>query len=297
MKKRIALVGLGNLSPKISPALNESSCVEVIAVCDINPNAIGRDMYKETPFYTDYRELKKLSPDYVYIATDPGTHYEIADYFIDNGIAVLSDKPPTKTLEEYSALLQKSTDNNVFYNVVYHFRYSREILWLKEHLKDFGSLVFASARYDDPYCESSVILPGREKLMGAWLDSASNILGVWSFLFPELIPQAVKTSFKKDSIHQLPIYAEAYFRWGNTPFSITISWMNNTRSKEMIFVFESDVVYIDLPNQEVYVNGELKLKNYDVQSTIVHYKNFFNNFNKFFDNNQDRSLTELLYEC
>ena len=296
MKKRIALVGLGNLSPKLSPSLTDNAFVEVVAISDKEEQAVGRTMYGDVPYHKDYRELVRYQPDFVYVATDPATHCEIAAFFLERGFAVLSEKPPTRTWEEYQVLKELAARKHVFYNVVYHFRYSRELLWLKEHLSDFGRLTFASARFDDPYCENGANLPGREFLMGAWMDSGSNILGAWSFLFPELICEDAHTTIERDSIHHLPIRAVAAFRWNQTPFSISISWENHTRNKEMLFVFERDVVYIDLPTQKVYVNGKLVLKNSDPQSTVVHYTNFFNGFDRFYTDQQGDTVTAFLYQ-
>lgn len=295
MKKKLALIGLGNLSPKLSPALTDNSHVEVIAICDKNSQAIGRYMYGDAPFFTDYHSLLQLNPDYVYVATNPKTHYEITKYFLNNGVSVLCDKPPTQSFEEYLSLKEAAHNKGVSFEVVYHFRYSHEILWLKKHLKQFGKLMFASARFDDPYCKDDTILPGRELLMGAWMDSGSNILGAWSFLFPDIDPQNANASMTLDSIYNIPIQTVSSFQWDQTLFSIAISWKNNTRNKEMVFAFEKSVVYIDFPNQEIYVNGKLVLKNYDIQSTAGHYSNFFNEFETFRQDKTGENVVKLLY--
>ena len=295
MKKRIALIGLGNLSPKLSPALSNNRGVDVIAICDKNENAIGRRMYGDVPFYTDYRQILACKPDYVYIATNPEAHFEPARFFLEHNIRVLCDKPPTMTLDEYRNLKQLAHEKDVYYNVIYHFCYSREILWLKEHIGQFGRLIYANARFDDPYCENGVILPGRELLRGAWVDSASNILGVWAFLFDELTLDCQNMTTETDAAHGLPIRVMAQLSWEKIPFSIAISWKNHTRNKEMIFVFEKATIYIDFPNQEVYVNGKLVLKNYDEQSTVVHYTNFFNEFEAFSREKKNGKVIELLY--
>lgn len=296
MKKRIGLIGLGNLSAKFSTVLCNNSSVEIVAVCDKNEYAVGRYMYGATPYYKDYHELAECELDYVYIATDPQTHYEIADFFLDCGIPVLSEKPATVTFAEYRALIDKATERKLFYNVIYHFRYSYEILWLRRHINDFGKLIYASARFDDPYFEDNAILPGRELLMGAWMDSASNILGTWSFLFPDIVPYHSCSTIERDTEHNLPIHVVANFEWKQIPFSIMISWKNHTRNKEMTFVFEKGVVYIDFPNQEIYLNGKLEMKHQGKQSTMMHYVNFFNGFDQFCCDRQNDSITELLYK-
>lgn len=295
MKKRLALIGLGNLSQKIYPALKNSLCVTVVAICDRNGHAIGRNLFDDVPYYKDYHHVVECALDFVYVATNPETHYEIANYFIEMGISVLSEKPPTSSFEEYTALVEKAKINGVFYHTIYHFRYSNEILWLKKHREEFGNLSFAYARFDDPYCNGTTIMDGREALMGAWRDSASNIMGAWSFLFPCFVPDRIDSTMEKDLVHHLPIYAHVNINCGDIPFSMTISWKNNTRNKEMMFVFEKDVVYMDFPNQEVYVNGELVQKLYEEQSTTVHYMNYFNHFDLYFKDEQDTSVTELLY--
>ena len=64
----------------------------------------------------------------------------------------------------------------------------------------------------------------------------------------------------------------------------------------MTFVFEKGVVYIDFPNQEIYLNGKLEMKHQGKQSTMMHYVNFFNGFDQFCCDRQNDSITELLYK-
>lgn len=294
-KKTLALVGLGNISPKLSPVIKNNNYCELIVVCDINEKSIGRQYYKNIPFHKDYHDLLEYYPDYVYVATDPASHYEIASFFLAQGISVLCEKPPTVSFDEFKALNALAERMGVGYHVIYHFRYSNEILWLKDHMQTFGELRFASARYDDPYCDGSHIIEGRQYLMGAWMDSASNILSAWSYLFPRLSPENLAYTIERDEKFHLPIRVVASFEWNRIPFSIRISWKNNTRNKELIFVFEKGVVYIDLPNQEIYFNGERKLSNNYSQSTMAHYNNFFNDMAGFLKDKQNDAVTKVLY--
>ena len=140
-KKNIAIVGLGENQKNLNRALQTCGSIALAAVCDINPDAVGRKYYPNVPFYSDYRELVKICGlDYVYVSVEPQGHYEVASFFIEAGIDVLCEKPPTSTFDEYLALVEQSRSKGTFFNIVYHFRFSNEALWLKNHLDEFGPL-------------------------------------------------------------------------------------------------------------------------------------------------------------
>lgn len=295
-KKNIAVIGLGDNQKNLHQALLSSDSIELVAVCDKNPDAIGRRYYSDIPFYSNYRELADVEGlDFVYISVDPQHHFEIAKFFLDIGIAVLCEKPPTSNLEEYLVLIEMSRSTGTFFNVVYHFRYSNEALWLKEHLGEFGRLIFSEATFYDPYFVEGEIIDGREALGGCWMDSASNILSVWSGLFPSLNPHPEGFTFEQALESRLPVKAISVFSDGEATFSIHIEWVECFRGKRMGFLFEDAYVLLDFTAQAVFVNGEMVECFGTDRATPHHYLNFFNHFEDFLSESQNIEMTKFLY--
>lgn len=105
-KVRCAVVGVGYLGrfhAQKYKALVED--VEFIGVCDASPER-AREIGAElgVPAFNDYRELKGRV-DAVTIASTTRTHYEIAKFFLENGIHVNVEKPMTVTIEEAEDLV------------------------------------------------------------------------------------------------------------------------------------------------------------------------------------------------
>lgn len=299
MKKRIVLIGLGDNSKNLHGALRGSETITLVGVCDKDVNARGRVYYGGIPFFRDYRDILKCNPDYVYIATDPKSHAGISEYFIRSGVPVLCEKPPAASFEEYQQLVLLAESEDVFFNIVYHFRYSNEIQWLRELLPRLGRLVAAEAVYFDPYCQDRKITDGRESLGGCWLDSASNILSAWSYLFPNLEPKPLSHHFEYDKEFHLPIQSLHGFQSGNAGFQISIDWTQPIREKRMTFFFANNnannIIHLDFTNQSVYLNGCLMERFHAEKSTPVHYRNFFAHFDSAVFDEQALPVTQYLY--
>jgi predicted dehydrogenase len=109
---RCAVVGVGYLGrfhAQKYKALNDLA--ELVAVCDASAERsaeVGKELGVE--FETDHRKLLGLV-DAVTIAASTRAHFEIARYFLANGVHVNLEKPMTSTLaeaEELVALAERS---------------------------------------------------------------------------------------------------------------------------------------------------------------------------------------------
>lgn len=89
------------------------------------------------PLFTSYRDdaiLSQIRPDGVIIATPTNSHYEIADYFLSQGIPVLIEKPITTSADLAQKLFDRAAEKNTFLHVGHVERYNKA--WQK------GSLLF-----------------------------------------------------------------------------------------------------------------------------------------------------------
>ena len=60
MKKRVALIGLGRISCEYYKGITSSKTFDLVAVCDINEEAVGRLLYNAFPYYKNIDELLSL---------------------------------------------------------------------------------------------------------------------------------------------------------------------------------------------------------------------------------------------
>lgn len=114
---KYALIGCGRISTNhITAAVNNSSKLELCAVCDIVPERMEQLLSKHSlekdssiKRYTDYMKmLDEISPELVSIATESGSHAEIALYCIDKGINVIIEKPMAMSMKDADEIIRRS---------------------------------------------------------------------------------------------------------------------------------------------------------------------------------------------
>ena len=118
---KYALIGAGRISTNhIKAALNNE--LEIVAVCDIVPehiqevlekNGIADD--KSIKRYTDYKLMLDENPELelISIATESGSHAEIALYCINAGKNVIIEKPMAMSLEDCDKIIALTKEKGV----------------------------------------------------------------------------------------------------------------------------------------------------------------------------------------
>jgi predicted dehydrogenase len=138
MKKlRCAVVGVGYLGrfhAQKYKTIAESGRVELIGVCDVSferaqeiANEVG------TKAYSNYRELIGLV-DAVTVAASTKTHFEIAKFFLENGVHVHVEKPMTATIAEGRELVKIAQDKKLKLQVGHVERFNAALTSAKEKL-------------------------------------------------------------------------------------------------------------------------------------------------------------------
>lgn len=114
---KYALIGCGRISTNhIKAAVNNSSKLELSAVCDIVPERMQQLLEKHglenddsIKRYTDYKiMIEEIAPELVSIATESGSHAEIALYCIDKGINVIIEKPMAMSMADADEIIRRS---------------------------------------------------------------------------------------------------------------------------------------------------------------------------------------------
>ncbi len=277
MKKRAILVGLGIISKNYRDGILASPEFELAGVCDINPEAIGRKAYEGIPFFTDYKEAQSgVLPDVAVICAPPAAHFQLAEYFLGAGVAVLVEKPATLNGQDLDALISLAKRNKVFFDCVFHWQYGSEVLFLREYEKGLGKLVSATTAVFDPYtAERDKIKEDSADLGGVWFDSGVNILSMLS-LFADIGGArllSADTSF--DTARNIPSYVNLQLSASGLPVNIVINWNTELNYKKSTFVYEKGLIDMYHTQQAVFLNGEKIFEDTAYPRLVNHYRNYF----------------------
>lgn len=150
---RYALIGCGRIATNhIKAVLNNH--LELIAVCDIREEQMEsllskHNLQENTKIkrYTDYRQMiAENALDLVSIATESGSHAEIALYCIDHGIHVIIEKPMAMNMQDADEIIRRSKEKNVKVSACHQNRFNIAVQELRKALEAgrFGRLSHGS---------------------------------------------------------------------------------------------------------------------------------------------------------
>lgn len=103
--KRVAVIGLGDISFIHLGAIERNEHIELAAVCDINEAACDR-AHAGVAFYTDYAEmLAREQLDCVHVCLPHYLHYPVSRDAVLAGVNVFCEKPLAVSAEEAAAFV------------------------------------------------------------------------------------------------------------------------------------------------------------------------------------------------
>lgn len=136
-KKRVAVIGLGDISPfHIHALLDMPEKVTLCALCDVLPEK--HELYPQIPLYLDYMDLfEKGKPDCVHLCLPHYLHYPVAKAAVEHGIHVFTEKPLALNTAEAEKFLTLYADHpDVKIGLCFQNRYNTTTQVLKEILAD-----------------------------------------------------------------------------------------------------------------------------------------------------------------
>ena len=133
---RAAVIGVGYLGKFHAQKYKLISEVTLSAISDLNVEH-GKNLAQEleTTFFKDYRELKG-KVDLVTIASSTPSHYEIAKFFLENGVHVMVEKPMTTTVSEGKELVGLAKKRNLRFQVGHVERFNPAMRSAQEKLRE-----------------------------------------------------------------------------------------------------------------------------------------------------------------
>jgi predicted dehydrogenase len=136
--KKIALIGIGKMGLSHLAIANQTSGIEVAAVCDTSKPLL-RILEKNTTFkgYSDYKKMiDEVSLDGIMINVPNAFHFDIARYCIEKGINIFVEKPLTLSHVQTKILVELSVDRGVKGQVGYVNRFNPVFQRVKKFLED-----------------------------------------------------------------------------------------------------------------------------------------------------------------
>lgn len=150
---RYALIGCGRISTNhIKAAVNNK--LEIVAVCDIIPEHMEEVLQKHNlqdeqkiQRFTDYKQMiDAVNPELISIATESGSHAEIALYCIDKGINVIIEKPMAMSIQDANRIIKLSEERDVKVCACHQNRFNVAVQQLRTAIETgrFGKLSHGS---------------------------------------------------------------------------------------------------------------------------------------------------------
>jgi len=160
MAFRVGIVGLGMA---VAPHAKSLIDLKVEVAHAYSPSAARRTQFgQKFPFpLCDNIEsiVKDKTVDAVLILTPPNTHLELVEKFAAAGKHILLEKPLEISLERAERLVKACS--KVKLGIVLQHRFRPGAVKLREHLKDLGQIVSASAAIPNWRPQSYYDMPGR----------------------------------------------------------------------------------------------------------------------------------------
>lgn len=146
-----ALIGCGRISTNHIKACVENN-IKISAVCDTLEENMKTLLQKheldgKIKKYTDYKQMiEKEQIDFVSIATESGSHAEIAIYCIEKGIHVIIEKPMAMSIEDCDKIIEVSNKKNVKVCACHQNRFNKSVQKMRKAIenKDFGKISHAT---------------------------------------------------------------------------------------------------------------------------------------------------------
>ena len=105
---KVGIVGCGKIADTHASQIQRVEGCEIVGVCDREP-LMARQLYERFPvkaYFTDLTELLNTSrPDVVHITTPPESHFDIAQYCLEQGCHLYVEKPFTLNAEQAEKLI------------------------------------------------------------------------------------------------------------------------------------------------------------------------------------------------
>ncbi len=253
---RAAVVGLGNMGKNHVRILRGFPAVEVVAICDSDPECLASLAGNGTArAYTGYQEmLAKEDLDMVSIAVPTRAHAEVAAAAIRNGIHLMLEKPIAATISEAQALGSQAKAAGVRLAVGHVERFNPAVVELKRQidLGRVGQVWKLHATRSNPF---SV----RERDIGVIHDLATHDIDIMRFLL-EAEVEEVSAQVRRGVRTPFEDLAVGWLRFATGAVGlIDVNWVSPTKVRRLEVLGERGALILDYSDQTITAHEEGRL--------------------------------------
>lgn len=244
----VAVIGLGNMGQHHAKAYTKLDNVNFVAACDNNIerfNAIQKE--EGTKYFSKYNEMiAECKIDAVSICVPTSAHYDVAKACIDNGIAVLVEKPIAESVDQAKRLVQYSKEKNIILTVGHIERFNPAILKAKEYIESgkLGDIHAIQCKRYGPF-------PKQIKDADVLVDVAVHDIDIVQFLIDS---ELTESTIFTHNIHcdDRADYGHLMLKFGdNLMVNIHVSWALPFKHREVEIVGDKGIAIIDCIDQSM----------------------------------------------
>lgn len=251
---RIGVVGLGNMGKNHVRVFSSIKECNLTAIADINAEVaknIGNQYGVES--FTDYKlMLDKI--DAVSIAVPTSLHYEVASFFIKNGVHCFIEKPIAKTLEEAKELIKLAERHGVKLMVGHIERFNPAVGKMKEIIDKgmLGKILVVNARRVGPF-------PPRIMDVGIIIDLAIHDIDVLRYVYGR---EPLRVYSKHGSIKSnCEDYAVILLDFGDGVGCIESNWFTPHKIRTVVVTGTEAILFLDYIEQSIVIyNSQWKME-------------------------------------
>jgi predicted dehydrogenase len=131
-----------------------------------------------------YFSFKSDEVDWVYVPLPNNLHYEVAKYYLEEGINVLIEKPSAVTLEQTQTLVSIAEANDVKLVEAFQWKYHNRMKWVKANLQKINPYLI-DVVFTIPHLREDNIRYQKDLMGGAVYDLGAYPCSILSNLFPK----------------------------------------------------------------------------------------------------------------
>lgn len=246
---RLGIAGLGYWGPNLLRNACEIEGIDVVAVCDIDPDALDRHArrYPRVHRTSVFDDLLASSVDATVIATPIPTHFDLARRALEAGKHVLVEKPLAGSVAEAEELRRRADERGLVLMPGHTFLYSPPVLAIKRLLDagDLGGVHFGTS--------SRVNLGIHQRDNSVIRDLAPHDFSILTYWMGHAdFVRAIGRDVIMDDVVDVAFIDVGYP--GGCLVHIDVSWLAPTKLRRTVLVGERKmVVYEDTSTEAVRI--------------------------------------------
>ncbi len=268
--KRLAIIGLGDVSKYVIEGIKKSSDYQIVGLCDKNSEKLKNYNLSNAKLYSDYKKMiSEIDFDYIVLLVHQSYRRDILIELIRMGHKVICEKPFACSPDEMNMILAACKEYSNYPIIMYHRSYNRQISKIY-NLLDSKSV----KRIEIKYLEEIGIQSSGDGYK--YIDDKHGG-GCIQDNFPNCIHYMLNygdVSLVKceKKVTDYCTAAKVYFLLnGQIECNIYLDWHSEIDDKSVVIYTDQEVKHIDL--QQGYAIPK--------ESLIDEYAEFFRNFEKY----------------